>query len=120
MLGESVVIRYNPSDITSIRIYHKGNFLCQAICIELANQSISLKDIQKARNKRRQELKQAISHRKSLVDAVIDASFNHSSLPNKKNDIVLQANLKTTIKKVNHSALQMQSLKVRHKCLSHS
>ena len=99
-VGESVVIRYNPSDITSIRIYHKDNFLCQAICSELANESINLKDIQKARNKRRRELKQAISHRKSLVDAVIDASFNHSSLQNKKDDIALQLNPETVIKKI--------------------
>ncbi|KAJ6634345.1 Transposase for transposon Tn552, partial [Pseudolycoriella hygida] len=68
-VGESVVIRYTPSDITSIRIYYKDKFLCQAICSELANESISIKEIQKARNKRRQELKQAINHRKSLVDA---------------------------------------------------
>ena len=100
-VGESVVIRYNPSDITSIRIYHKDNFLCQAICSELANESINLKDIQKARNKRRRELKQAISHRKSLVDAVIDTSFNHSSLQNKKDDIALQLNPETVIKKIN-------------------
>ena len=99
-VGESVVIRYNPSDITSIRIYHKGNFLCQAICSDFANESISLKDIQKARNKRRRELKQAISHRKSLVDAVIDASFNHSSLLNKKDDITPQLNSKIATKKI--------------------
>lgn len=99
-VGESVVIRYNPSDITSIRTYHKGNFLCQAICSELANESISLKDIKKARNKRRREIKKAISRRKSLVDAVIDASFNHSSLPNKEDVIVLQSNSKIVTKKI--------------------
>ena len=66
----------------------------------MANESISLKDIQKARNKRRRELKQAISHRKSLVDAVIDASFNHSSLLNKKDDITPQLSSKIATKKI--------------------
>lgn len=73
-VGEYVIIRYDPSDITSIRVYHKDKFLCQAICNDLATEQVSLKDVQKARNARRNELKKAIKHRKSLIDAVIEAS----------------------------------------------
>ena len=73
-VGENVVIRYTPTDITSIHVYHRDKFLCQAVCSELAQEKISIKEIQYARNKRRRELKTAIKNRKSLVEAVIDAS----------------------------------------------
>lgn len=79
-VGEYVIVRYNPSDITSIRIYHKDKFLCQAICSDLATEQISLKDVQKARNARRNELKKTIKHRKSLIDAVIEASAQNQKL----------------------------------------
>lgn len=73
-VGEHVVIRYVPSDITSIRVFYKGRFLCQPICPELSQLSVGLKEIQHARNVRRQKLKKEIAERKSLVDAVIEAS----------------------------------------------
>jgi putative transposase len=31
-IGEDVVIRYTPSNITSIRVFYKGCFLCQPVC----------------------------------------------------------------------------------------
>lgn len=73
-IGETVVIRYSPSNITSIRVFYKGRFLCQPICSELSQLKIGIKDIQHARNERRQKLKKEIIERKSLVDAVIEAS----------------------------------------------
>lgn len=73
-IGETVVIRYSPSNITSIRVFYKGRFLCQPICPELSQLKIGIKDIQHARNERRQQLKKEIIARKSLVDAVIEAS----------------------------------------------
>jgi len=73
-IGEDVSIRYNPSDISSIRVFYKQKFLCQPICTELSQSKISLKEIQSARNKRRRELKKKIAERKSLVEAVIFAS----------------------------------------------
>lgn len=73
-VGENVVIRYTPSDITSIRVFYKGRFLCQPICPELSQLKVGLKEIQHARNQRRQKLKKEIATRESLVDAVIEAS----------------------------------------------
>lgn len=73
-IGEMVVIRYAPSNVTSIRVFYKGRFLCQPICPELSQLKIGLKDIQHARNERRQKLKKKIIERKSLVDAVIETS----------------------------------------------
>ncbi|MBA3535680.1 MAG: DDE-type integrase/transposase/recombinase [Tatlockia sp.] len=73
-VGEHVVIRYVPSDITSIRVFYKERFLCQPICRELSQLKVGLKEIQHARNQRRRKLKKEIVERKSLVDAVIEAS----------------------------------------------
>ena len=73
-IGEDVSIRYDPSDISSIRVFHKQKFLCQPICTELSQSKISLKEIQSVRNKRRRELKKKIAERKSLFEAVVAAS----------------------------------------------
>jgi putative transposase len=78
-VGENVMIRYTPSDITSIRVFHKGKFLCQPLCTELSQTSIGIKEIQQIRNERRRKLRKKILERKSLVEAVIDAS--RQSLP---------------------------------------
>jgi putative transposase len=73
-IGEIVVIRYSPSNITSIRVFYKGRFLCQPMCPDLSQLKIGIKDIQHARNARREKLKKEVLERKSLVDAVIEAS----------------------------------------------
>jgi putative transposase len=73
-VSKTVVIRYTPSDITSIRVFYNGNFLCQPICSELANKTVSIKEIQYARNKRRTSLKKKVKEQKSLIDAVILSS----------------------------------------------
>ena len=69
-VGETVNIRYDPRDLGEIRIYHQGLFLCRAICQELADQTISLKDIIGARQKRKRELRKRIEERKSLADVL--------------------------------------------------
>ena len=47
-VGEQVEALYDPRDLTEIRIYHEGNFLCRALCPEHAG-SPSIRDIQRAR-----------------------------------------------------------------------
>jgi putative transposase len=70
-VGEPVTIRYDPHDLTEIRVFHDGAFLCTAVCQELANFTISLKDLQAARTRRRRELREEIKDRKSLVDELL-------------------------------------------------
>jgi putative transposase len=70
-VGESVTVRYDPRDMAEIRVYHKDRFLCRAVCQELAGETISLKDIARARNRRKRELHQVITARRSLVDQVL-------------------------------------------------
>ncbi len=67
-VGEPVTIRYDPRDLAEIRVFHQGKFLCRAVSPEIAAASISIKDLQAARNQRRRELRQHLTSRRSLVD----------------------------------------------------
>jgi putative transposase len=70
-VGEDVVVRYDPRDMAEVRVYHQGRFLCRAICQELADQSVSLKDIIRARTERRRQLRAGLSEREALVEALL-------------------------------------------------
>jgi putative transposase len=67
-VGEEVTIRYDPRDLAEMRVFHQGKFLCVAVSPELAAASISLKDLKAARNRRRRQLRQELTARRSLVD----------------------------------------------------
>jgi putative transposase len=82
-VGEHVTIRYDPRDLAEIRILHNEQFLCRAICPELAGTTIALKEITAARNARRRELRQGIRDRTKVVDqliAVHQPGYNHPLL----------------------------------------
>lgn len=70
-VGEDVVIRYDPRDMAEIRIYHRNAYLCRAVCQELADQTVSLQEIVRARNRRRRELKKEIKDREELVQTYL-------------------------------------------------
>jgi len=70
---EEVVIRYDPADLAVIRVFHQDHFVCRAICQELAGQTVSLKEIEKARNKRRGEVRAGLSNRAALVEHFLAA-----------------------------------------------
>lgn len=87
-IGERVMIRYDPRDITEIRIFHNEKFLCRAICQELSGETISLKDIISARQKRKNELNKLISQKRSIVAQLLYEK--HSKVPIEvKNDRAL-------------------------------
>ncbi len=66
-VGESVTIRYDPRDLAEIRVFFQDKFLCRAICQELAGEIVSLKEIIKARKRRKRELREIIQSRKTLL-----------------------------------------------------
>lgn len=66
-VGEDVVIRYDPRDLAEIRVYYQDQFLCRAVCQTLVGQTVSLKEIIRARNQRRRVLKQEIKERFEVV-----------------------------------------------------
>lgn len=82
-VGEAVHIRYDPRDLAEIRVYHGNAFLCRAICQELADQTISLKEVIRARQQRKRELRKTIAERKSLMDTILQQ-------PKTKTDTKLQ------------------------------
>lgn len=68
-VGRSVVIRYDPRDITEIRVFDHDEFLCKAVNQDHHDQKVSLKEIQAARNARRRALRQGINERIAVVAA---------------------------------------------------
>jgi len=72
-VGESVIIRYDPRDMAEIRIFHDHRFLCRAICAELAGETIALRDIIQARNRRRRDLRHTLQDRARTVEALLEA-----------------------------------------------
>ena len=67
-VGEPVTVRYDPRDLAEIRVYHRDKFLCRAVSPEIASVTVSLQDLQTARNQRRRELRQQLTARRSLVE----------------------------------------------------
>jgi putative transposase len=70
-VGEDVLIRYDPRDMAEIRVYYQERFLCRAVCQELAGETVSLKDIIRARQRRKRELQRQVSARQSLIDQLL-------------------------------------------------
>src|SRR5262249_33857325 len=52
-VGEDVVLRYDPRDVAEVRVFYQDRFLCRAICPELAGETVTYREIAKARNRRR-------------------------------------------------------------------
>jgi putative transposase len=66
-VGRPVVIRYDPRDITEVRVFDHDDFLCRAVDQVHHGEQVSLKEIQAARNARRRALRQGINERIAVV-----------------------------------------------------
>jgi len=64
---EPVTIRYDPRDITEIRVFHKDRFLCKAVSPDHTAETIGLSDIQAARRAYRRRLREQINERITVV-----------------------------------------------------
>lgn len=62
-VGHTVTIRYDPRDISEIRVYDRDTFICTAIDEAHPNLRLSLRDIETARRKRRKQLRSVINDR---------------------------------------------------------
>lgn len=86
-VGESVMLRYDPRDVAEVRIFHEGRFLCRAICPELAGETIPLREVLRARNHRRRELRTLLQDRKKAVDDLLELKQgSNPSTPSAKAD----------------------------------
>ena len=70
-IGETVTLRFDPRDMAEIRVFHGDRFLCRAICAELAGATVPLREILRARNRRRRELRGVLRDRQSAVDSLL-------------------------------------------------
>lgn len=77
-VGEEVTIRYDPRDMAEIKVYYRNSFLCRAVSQILARDTISLKEIIRARNARKKQLRGAIKCRSEMVDLLLAA---HNEAP---------------------------------------
>src|SRR2546421_1256602 len=65
---EEVLIRYDPADLGEIHVFYQDRFLCRAICAELSDRKVSLKEIEKARSERRKQVRAGLSTRAAMVN----------------------------------------------------
>ena len=72
-VGESVLLRYDPRDLGEFRVFYKDQFVCRAICQELSGQTVGLRDIERARRGRKQELRKTLIEREQTVNSLIKA-----------------------------------------------
>jgi len=80
-VGEDVTIRYDPRDMAEIRVFYTDTFLCRAVCQELAGQTVSLKEIKRARDRRRRALGRTIKDRSELVQTYLKVHQIEPELP---------------------------------------
>lgn len=71
-IGETVTLRYDPRDLVEIRVFHKDRFLCRAVCPELAGETIPLREILRARNRRRRDLRGVLRDRQAAVETLLE------------------------------------------------
>ena len=62
-VGHTVTIRYDPRDISEIRVYDRDTFVCVAVDEAHPNLRLSLRDVETARRARRRQLRHIINDR---------------------------------------------------------
>src|ERR1700761_7616564 len=72
LMSASVVLRYDPRDVAEVHLFHQGKFLCRAICPELAGETVALRDIKRARDQRRPDLRDTLRDRRKTVETLLD------------------------------------------------
>ena len=82
-VGEQAMIRYDPRDLAEIRVYVEGEFICSAICQDIEDLVVGIKDIRKARQKIRRELRGKINDAKQLLKTLTDDATDSSSVSSK-------------------------------------
>lgn len=71
-VGEQVLLRYDPRDVAEVRVFHEGRFVCRAVCQELAGETVPLREVIRARERRRRELRQTIQDRRKVIESLLE------------------------------------------------
>ena len=64
---EPITIRYDPRDLSEVRVFHRDRFVCRAVSEEHAGEAVTLKDIEAARRAHRRALREGINERVARV-----------------------------------------------------
>ena len=67
-VGEDVTIRYDPRDLAHVHVFADNALVCRALCYELSDKSVSLKEVIQARNHEKKELKQQLKALLAIAD----------------------------------------------------
>ena len=78
-VGEEVNIRLDPRNTGEIRVFYRNTLLCRAISAELAGDAVPLRDIVRARNRRRRELRTILQDRKESQVTAEELEAVHES-----------------------------------------
>lgn len=60
-VGKTVTVRYDPRDLSDIRVFHGDAFVCRAVSTDRFGAAVTLKDIQAARRAHRKALRSNIN-----------------------------------------------------------
>ena len=77
-VGETVTLRFDPRDMAEIRVFYKDRFLCRAVCAQLAGATVPLREILRARNQQRRELRGVLRDRQAAVDTLLQIKRGES------------------------------------------
>ena len=77
-VGQPVTIRYDPRDLTEIRVFHNNEFLCKAVDPTHDSSAISLKQVQAARSARRRKVRTELNQ---LIAVAKPADQAHATAP---------------------------------------
>jgi putative transposase len=80
-VGETVTLRYDPRDMAEIRVFFRDRFLCRAVCPELAGTTVPLREILRARNRRRRELRGVLRDRQESVNSLLELKGGQTPKP---------------------------------------
>lgn len=79
---EEVLIRYDPADMGEIHVFYQDQFLCRAICAELSDRKVTLKEIEQARTARRKQVRVELNTREAMVNRYVE--IHHAPPPTPK------------------------------------
>jgi putative transposase len=67
--------------VAEIRVFHEQQFLCRAICPELAGATIPIREIVRARNQHRRDLQATVRDRRRTVDELMEIKRGDARAP---------------------------------------
>jgi putative transposase len=96
---EEVLIRYDPADMGEIHVFYQDRFLCRAICAELSDRKVTLKEIEQARTARRKQVRGELNTREAIVNRYVE--LHHTPPPTPKTVVAESAPVeaRTTLKR---------------------